>query len=169
MGYGSSQGALHRPVTGLSIFIAYDDPAFCEAGSFFSKKIPPLLRRAGSLLPGRPISRIPSVRVAADRMTISLWPRFLAASPPAEAGQLRATKLALAPDRVFHGAPLGAVPRGLLPHVFNLTWPKTVFRPRSGPRPRLREDSGGVFSVALSLGFDGQALFRQLDTARKKS
>ena len=33
----------------------------------------------------------------------------------------QATKFALAPERVFHGAHLWAVPRGLLPHVFNLT------------------------------------------------
>lgn len=63
----------------------------------------------------------------------------------------RATKLALAPDRVYSGATLMAVPRRLLPHVFNLTTP---------PKGTSPCGCGGVFSVALSLGLGDRILSR---------
>lgn len=102
---------------------------------------------AGVFLSGRPVSRIryPLARAA----VISLGTRLLAASS-------ELPMLALAPDRVFHGAPLGACPAWALTPRFQpyLAAACAAILALAG--------SGGVFSVALSLGLGNQAVARHL-------
>jgi len=113
---------------------------------------PPLLRE-GVLFSGEPVSRIPYLHSFFQRFAGDdhLSGAALARGPRCPAllrGDCELPILALAPDRVFHGAPLEACPAWALTPRFQ----PYLAAHRCAGLPRIAAGSGGVFSVALSLG-----------------